>query len=603
MSGLPPTLNAETGTPAHEWAQSTTTAAFARDDPAPAANSFTPPGVVGTTSSVTTPGLEIPGAYPSDTRGAINTQGITEAAKNAVNTVTTTAQQYLPVAQETAAQAAQRAAAAASQATQTASSYLSNAAVVGGSTVRASAADQPHEASLPSTETTGALPQEHVGGAGALPGSVRETAVTKLPDERSIKGDSAIYPTNTYPSTAPPDVLSPASQQSSAISPLAGSTVPATTAFTALAPSGTPHSHPQDTSVTLRDSLPSQEATGQAPYTHQDGAGALPGLQREPDVAVLPAESGGPAGSTAATSAATGAVPRDYSAHPSVPRPGEEAGNESRGLGGRRAGRDAAGGVGALVGAGGEEGVAVLPDERGATGSTTAEGGKGDKLAEMDQAEREARERSRGTQKPEQREAAQKKVSGGSACAYGADVDAPSKDQRGDPDPEEQEQEGGKETQMNLREVNLKPRVHPLGAPDAQWRGVGVGVDSGYTDGEGVDIGRRPGIVETPEQEQGEGYDTDYHPAALHPAPADASAAQNNTEATKGDATKGDATKEGNAEGGEGVGARAEGGEKVKKASFMEKMKGEAKVVMGKLEGKKGVEKVQEGKKMKAGEV
>ncbi|TFY67831.1 hypothetical protein EVJ58_g1393, partial [Rhodofomes roseus] len=256
----------------HEQSQhSTTTAAFARDDPAPAANSFTPPGVVGTTSSVTTPGLEIPGAYPSDTRGAINTQGITEAAKNAVNTVTTTAQQYLPVAQETAAQAAQRAAAAASQATQTASSYLSNTAVVGGSTVRASAADHPHETSLPSTETTGALPQEHVGGAGALPGSVRETAVTKLPDERSIKGDSAIYPTNTYPSTAPPDVLSPASQQSSAISPLAGSTVPATTAFTALAPSGTPHSHPQDTSVTLRDSLPSQEATGQAPYTHQDG--------------------------------------------------------------------------------------------------------------------------------------------------------------------------------------------------------------------------------------------------------------------------------------------------------------------------------------------
>ena len=62
--------------------------------------------------------------------------------------------------------------------------------VVSGSTVRASAADQPHETSLPSTETSGALPTEHVGGTGALPGHVSEEAVTKLPDERSVKGDS-----------------------------------------------------------------------------------------------------------------------------------------------------------------------------------------------------------------------------------------------------------------------------------------------------------------------------------------------------------------------------------------------------------------------------
>lgn len=100
-----------------------------------------------------------------------------------------------------------------------------------------------------------------------------------------------------------------------------------------------------------------------------------------------------------------------------------------------------------------------------------------------------------------------------------------------------------------------------------------------------------------------EGYDTAYHPAELHPPPADMSAAQNDQSEPSGAATKGDATKEGNVEGGAGVSGRAEGGEKVKKASFMEKMKGEAKVVIGKLEGKKGVEKVQEGKKLKAGEV
>ncbi|KAH9921610.1 uncharacterized protein B0H18DRAFT_1121304 [Fomitopsis serialis] len=496
MSGLPPTLNAETGTPAHEWAQSTTTAAFAREDPAPAADSFTPPGVLKTTSTVSTPGHEFPGAYPSEA-GSFNTQAFTEAARNAMNTVSTTAQQYLPVAQETAAQAAQRAAAAASQATQTASSYLSNTSVVDGSTVRASTADDPHQTSLPSTETTGGLPQEHVGGAGALPAASRRR---RSRSSRRAQREG----------------------RACAISPIAGSAVPATAAFTALAPSGEPHAHPQATSVTLRDSLPSQEAAGQSPYTHQDGAGALPGRKREQGVAVLPDESGGPAGATAATSAATGAQPRDWSANPALARPGDEAGNESRGL---RAGRDVAGGVGSL-------------------------GGKGDKLAEMDQAEREARYRSAGTQKPAQKPAAADKVSVPAGCV-GPDVDDAPKDG----DAQEEDTRSGRETQMNLLSVNLQPRTHPLGTADAAWRGVGVGVDSGYADGEGVDIGRRPGVVESPSDE--------------------------------GNATK------------EEDGAPAEGGEKAKKATFMEKMKGEAKVVMGKLEGKKGVEKVQEGKKLK----
>ncbi|KZT67840.1 hypothetical protein DAEQUDRAFT_766801 [Daedalea quercina L-15889] len=585
MSGLPPTIDAETGTPAHEWAQSTTTAAFAREDPAPAADSSIPPGVQNTASTVSTPGLEFPGAYPSES-GVLNTQAIADAAKHAMNSVTTTAQQYIPVAQETAAQAAQAAAAAASQATQTAQSYLSGTSTTAGSTVRASIADNEHQTSLPSSETTGALPQEHVGGIGALPGSVQEEAVTKLPDDRSVKGDSAIYPTTINPSTAPPDVLSPASQESSAISPIAATAIPATTAFTALAPSGQQPTHPQDTAVTLRESLPSQELTGQAPYTHQDGAGALPGLKREQGVAVLPDESRGPAGTTAATSSATGTHPRDWSANPAIARPGEEPGNESLGLGERRVGKDAAGGVGSLVGAKGEEGVAVLPDERGATSGGVAESTKGDKLCEMDQAEREERDRMASTHKSQQRRAGQNEVSSRSVFRGDADVDRASKDQGW---------EGtGRETQMNLREVNLQPRVYPLGAPDAHWRGVGVGVGSGYTDGEGVDIGRRPG-VDTPELEGG-AHDTDYHPAELHPLPA-------NMEGTQAHTTvKGDETKEDSVESGQGPSGHAEGGEKAKRASFMEKMKGEAKVMMGKLEGKKGADKVQEGRRLKAGE-
>lgn len=43
-------------------------------------------------------------------------------------------------------------------------------------------------------------------------------------------------------------------------------------------------------------------------------------------------------------------------------------------------------------------------------------------------------------------------------------------------------------------------------------------------------------------------------------------------------------------------------GDKVKKAGFLDKMKGEAKVLMGKMEGKKGVAKVEEGRRVKAGE-
>lgn len=42
--------------------------------------------------------------------------------------------------------------------------------------------------------------------------------------------------------------------------------------------------------------------------------------------------------------------------------------------------------------------------------------------------------------------------------------------------------------------------------------------------------------------------------------------------------------------------------DKAKKVGFMQKMKGEAKILLGKVEGKKGHEKVEEGQKIKAGE-
>lgn len=55
-------------------------------------------------------------------------------------------------------------------------------------TAQASENDAVHTKSLPTQETDGALPGEKVGGAGALPGSVDETAVAKLPGDDAATG-------------------------------------------------------------------------------------------------------------------------------------------------------------------------------------------------------------------------------------------------------------------------------------------------------------------------------------------------------------------------------------------------------------------------------
>ncbi|KAH9067549.1 hypothetical protein EDB87DRAFT_1573164 [Lactarius vividus] len=54
------------------------------------------------------------------------------------------------------------------------------------------ASDQP--ISLPSTEKEGTHPGEHHGGVGPLPGSISETSVAKLPDERASEGKAAPAP-------------------------------------------------------------------------------------------------------------------------------------------------------------------------------------------------------------------------------------------------------------------------------------------------------------------------------------------------------------------------------------------------------------------------
>ncbi|KAF9816967.1 hypothetical protein IEO21_03732 [Rhodonia placenta] len=549
MSGQPPILTAETGTPASEWAKSTTTAAFVRSG-------------FGQQSAVSTPGGDIPGAYPRDENigsTAANTQPFGQAAKSAVQSVTDAAAQYIPAAKSM-------------------HSYSPSSTAGAGTTtdgaVRASEHDNSHSTSLPSSEIEGAQPREHVGGAGALPGWYSEAGVTKLPDERNSNGQSSVIPNSTNQSAMTQSSTYPASPYPATASP------DTSTALTT-----------RTTAVTARTSLPSQEPVGQQPFTHQDGAGSLPGLKREAGVAALPDKFGGPTGTTGATSGATGTHPRDYAAQPALARPGDEAGNESLGLGERRAGKDAVGGVGSLVGGKGEEGVAVLPDEKvaGTADTGVSAHGKGEKLAEMDESEREERYKRMNAQPDAKHEAhgAESKVSYRSASEGDSSASCGVREENGE----------GKETRMDLLHLNIQPRTYTLGTPNATWHGIGVGANSGYQDGREVDIADALFDVE-----EGDGYDTDYHPAQLHPIPKDAPAAGTGAAPQEQDvATKGGATKEGNEEGGAGVPAEHHG-DKVKKAGFLDKMKGEAKVLMGKMEGKKGVAKVEEGRRVKAGE-
>jgi len=96
--------------------------------------------------------------------------------------------------------------------------------------------------SLPSTEREGVKPGEHHDGVGPLPGTISETSVAKLPDERMQPAREADQPT-----------------QKRAVG--AGTT-----------------------------SLPSRERTGVQPYEHHNGVGPLPGTSSETSVAKLPDE-------------------------------------------------------------------------------------------------------------------------------------------------------------------------------------------------------------------------------------------------------------------------------------------------------------------------
>lgn len=225
MSGLPP-LNAEPGTPAHEWAAKTTSA-LDPDPGTPTANTINPTTRQlfeeknlrpGTTASDTlgnppppapeTPGREVPGAYPNEAELQPRGQEINQ-------TMSQTASKAAGTASDLAHSAQQAAATYIPMAAQTVGSYLPKSVVDTFSTyvrkytafdaapspvlsrfpaagvsnpqgeVRASEHDKVHATSLPSTELAGQYAGEQTDGAGALPGALTENEVTKLPDERN----------------------------------------------------------------------------------------------------------------------------------------------------------------------------------------------------------------------------------------------------------------------------------------------------------------------------------------------------------------------------------------------------------------------------------
>lgn len=96
--------------------------------------------------------------------------------------------------------------------------------------------------SLPSTEREGVKPGEHHDGVGPLPGSISETSVAKLPDERMQSAREADQPTQKLA--------------------VGAGTI----------------------------SLPSGERKGVQPYEHHNGVGPLPGTSSETSVAKLPDE-------------------------------------------------------------------------------------------------------------------------------------------------------------------------------------------------------------------------------------------------------------------------------------------------------------------------
>ncbi|KAI0266495.1 hypothetical protein BC834DRAFT_131866 [Gloeopeniophorella convolvens] len=213
-----------------------------------------PPAPAGAANAsvASTPGVDVPGAFPKEEGGG-SLSGVMDSARqylpdqNTLKQAGETARSYLP-------------AGLASYMRESPSEIFSrlspDCASAGTGTT-----------SLPSAEKEGVKPGEHHDGVGPLPGSISETSVARLPDERM--------------GVASGDRVGPATRQAEfgagAIGAGVVSAAPASAAPASAAPA----------------SLPSQEQTGTQPGEHYGGVGPLPGTSSETSVAKFPDELSG----------------------------------------------------------------------------------------------------------------------------------------------------------------------------------------------------------------------------------------------------------------------------------------------------------------------
>ncbi|KAI0640843.1 hypothetical protein C8Q79DRAFT_920695 [Trametes meyenii] len=635
MSGLPPQLDtAQPGTPSGEWARSTTTAAFSRTEPAPALSSATsganhthatiPPTSAALSMSAadsaqkgafdpslvkptpSSPGAQFPGAYPPTpgdqstvTQAPVSMDAVRDTAQNAAGT----ASSFVQSAAQTAAQYLPQGV------VDTVSAYIpTSSATSTMTTARASEHDAEHTTSFPTKEVSGASSGERTGGVGSLPGVVTESGVPKLPDEReeherytTAAGAAAILAASAY--AAKDRVLGamPSAQDTEVVKETVQQKAQGTAQTVKQAIPSVPGVARSRTTAVTASTIPTREHFGAQPGDHSSGVGALPGDQDEPHVARLPEESARPQFDSG---------PMDTAAQIGL-KPSEETFGNEAAVGDARH----VGGIGALIGGRSESGVGVLPDERvqqrGTGTGTVTHPSTGKQALPMTQPKgetpaalsppKEQHKTPEGTS-----EKAQKSGHHGQPNKVSRDVRTFEEyTLPGDPGTgrfahAERDVDGKPcETQANLLSATLRPRAHALGAERARWGRVPLdGEHARYervTDFDGPDgeIGKGPG------------YDTDYHPAELHPpteSPGEpASSGEKSLGATQADAHRPpEEAQPPHQTRDEDDGGSARREQKAKKAGFMDKMKGEAKVLLGKIEGKH--EKVEQGKQIKAGE-
>ncbi|KAG2344822.1 hypothetical protein BDR05DRAFT_961225, partial [Suillus weaverae] len=190
-SNLPPNITSvPAGTPPTDWASKTESmlqSDVVTPDPAMRATPKPEQHPVTTTTNLNTPGHEFPGSYPREFEQEQQQQPRGDGSEGPMATsAVQAAKQYMPEPVERTVEYAGQTAAAYLPIPQgvkkTVASYWSNDE---DSQPKETQLDQTLSTSLPSSELKGAQPCEHVGGVGSLPGTISESSVALLPDERA----------------------------------------------------------------------------------------------------------------------------------------------------------------------------------------------------------------------------------------------------------------------------------------------------------------------------------------------------------------------------------------------------------------------------------